>query len=280
MKPQVPPESVATYDPEVALQFFRAAGKPAQIAEGERIFAENERSIPLIRRNKMYLLLKGEVGLVAGRKSIGKVRPGEIFGEMAIISDAARSASAVARTACRVIELDDTAFQAALRKKPDFAVMMMSVMIHRLRGAIAELRKNNALSAEAALKESAAFDPKVLAQLVEGLADDAPVFYQQGAAILAEGQKGMRMYAVIEGRVRVSIGGLPVERLGAGGVFGEAALIDPSAMRIADVVAEVDTTLQPISRAAFLTLVKMSPEFGQTMLGSLAARLRYLTARL
>ena len=280
MKPQNQAETVATYDPQVALQFFRAAGKPADIAEGARIFAENERAIPLIRRNKMYLLLRGEVGLVAGRKNIGRVRPGEIFGEMAIVSDAARSASAVARTACRVIELDDNAFQAALRKKPDFAVMMMSVMIHRLRGTIAELRKNSALSAEAALKESAAFDPKVLAQLVEGLADDAPVFYQQGASIVAEGQKGMRMYAVVEGRVRVSIGGLPVERLGAGGVFGEAALLDPSATRIADVTAEVDTTLQPISRTAFLTLVKMSPEFGQAMLGSLAARLRYLTARL
>lgn len=280
MKSQVQTETVATYDPQVALQFFRAAGKPADIAEGSRIFEENERSIPLLRKSKMYLLLKGEVGLVAGRKDIGRVRPGEIFGEMALISDAARSASAVARTACRVIELDDNAFQAALRKKPDFAVMMMSVMIHRLRNTIAELRKNSALSAEAALKESAAFDPKVLAQLVEGLADDAPVFYQQGAGIVAEGQKGMRMYAVVEGRVRVSIGGLPVERLGAGGVFGEAALIDATATRIADVVAEADTTLQPISRTAFLTLVKMSPEFGQKMLSSLAARLRYLTGRL
>lgn len=280
MKSQVQTETVATYDPQVALQFFRAAGKPADIAEGSRIFEENERAIPLLRKNKMYLLLKGEVGLVAGRKSIGKVRPGEIFGEMAVVSDAARSASAVARTACRVIELDDNAFQAALRKKPDFAVMMMSVMIHRLRGTIAELRKTSALSAEAALKESAAFDPKVLAQLVEGLSDDAPVFYQRGAPIVAEGQKGMRMYAVIEGLVRVSIGGLPVERLAAGGVFGEAALIDVTATRIADVVAEADTTLQPISRSAFLTLVKLSPEFGQTMLGSLAARLRYLTARL
>jgi CRP/FNR family transcriptional regulator, cyclic AMP receptor protein len=280
MKSQVQPETVATYDPQVALQFFRAAGKPADIAEGSRIFEQNERSIPLLRKNKMYLLLKGEVGLVAGRKNIGKVRPGEIFGEMAVISDAARSASAVARTACRVIELDDNAFQAALRKKPDFAVMMMSVMIHRLRNTISDLRKNNALSAEAAVKESAAFDPKVLAQLVEGLSDDAPVFYQEGASIVAEGQKGMRMYAVVDGRVRVSIGGLPVERLGPGGVFGEAALIDVTATRIADVVAEADTTLQPIGRAAFLTLVKMSPEFGQTMLGSLAARLRYLTGRL
>ncbi len=269
-----------TYDPAVALEFFKSAGKPETLAQGEKIFSQNQRAIPLLRRNKMYLLLKGEVGLVAGRRTIGRIQPGEIFGEMAVVSDAPRSASAVARTSCRVIALDDTDFQAALGKKPEFAVMMMSVMIHRLRNTISQLKAQSVLSADAALKESAAFEPKVLADLVRGLADDAPVFYQQGANIVAEGQKGLRMYAVVEGRVRVSIGGLTVERLGPGGVFGEVALLDPSAMRIADVNAEVDSSVQPISRKAFLTLVKVSPEFGQTMLSSLAARLRYLTAKL
>ena len=207
-------EQVATYDPAIALAFFKAAGRPELIAEGASIFAENEREIPLLRRNKVYYLLKGEVGLVAGRKNIGRVRPGEIFGEMAVISGAPRSASAIANTACRVIALDDREFQAGLRKTPEFAVMLMSVMIHRLRARIAQM--------------------KVLARLVQGLADDPPVFYQEGTAIVAEGQKGMRMYAVVEGRVRISIAGRIVERLGPGGVFGEVALIDPAATRIAD----------------------------------------------
>jgi CRP-like cAMP-binding protein len=268
------------YDPGVALEFFKSAGKPATIAEGEKIFAENERAIPLVRRNKMYLLLKGEVALVSGLKSIGRVRPGEIFGEMALISDAPRSASAVARTACRVIALDDNEFQAALRKKPEFAVMMMSVMIHRLRDTIAQLKTENALSADAEIKEAVAFDPEVLRGLVEGLADDPPLFYQQGASIVTEGQKGLLMYAVIEGQVSVSIGGRAVERLGPGGVFGEAALVDAAATRIADAAAETDCSLQPISRKAFQALVKVSPEFGQTMLSSLAGRLRFLTSRL
>jgi CRP/FNR family cyclic AMP-dependent transcriptional regulator len=269
-----------TYDPAVALEFFKSAGRPETLAQGEKIFSQNQRAIPLLRRNKMYLLLKGEVGLVAGRRTIGHVRPGEIFGEMAVISDAPRSASAVARTACRVIALDDAAFQAALARKPDFAVMMMSVMIHRLRNTITQLKAASVLSPDAVLKESAAFEPQVLADLVKGLADDAPAFYQQGASIVTEGQKGLRMYAVVDGRVRVSIGGLTVERLGPGGVFGEVALIDPSALRIADVSAEIDSSVQPISRKAFLTLVKVSPGFGQTMLSSLAARLRYLTGKL
>jgi CRP/FNR family transcriptional regulator, cyclic AMP receptor protein len=273
-------QGVATYDPGVALEFFKSAGKAAAIAEGEKIFAENERAIPLVRKNKMYLLLKGEVGLLAGQKSIGSVRPGEIFGEMALISDAPRSASAVAKTACRVIALDDEEFQAALKKKPEFAVMMMSVMVHRLRKRIADLKAQNALSADAEVREAVAFEPKVLGKLIEGLADDHPLFYQQGSAIVAEGQKGLMMYAVVEGRVAISIGGRVVERLGPGGVFGEAAFVDASATRIANATAEMDTSLQPINRKAFLTLVKMSPQFGQVLLNALAERLRFLTARL
>jgi CRP-like cAMP-binding protein len=282
MNPQAPTgfAGAATYDPAIALQFFKAAGTPALIAEGEKIFEENEREIPLLRKNKMYFLLKGEVGLMSGKKAIGRVRPGEIFGEMAVISRAPRSAAAVAKTACRVIALDDNEFDTALRKTPEFALMLMSVMIHRLRGTIAELKAKNALTADAELKESAAFDPEMLAALVQGLADDAPLFFQQGASIVAEGQKGLLMYAVIEGLVRASIGGQAVERLGPGGVFGEAALVDATATRIADVVAETDCSLQPISRKAFLALVKTSPDFARTMLVSLAGRLRYLTSRL
>src|SRR5258708_8496830 len=199
------------------------------IAAGEKIFEENERAIPLLRRQKMYLLLKGEVSLMSGLKTIGRVRPGEVFGEMAVISDAPRSASAVAKTASRVITLDDKEFEAALGKHPEFALMLMSVMIFRLRNTIAQLKDRDALSEDAELKESAAFDPEVLGHLVEGLADDPPIFFQQGATIVTEGQKGLRMYPIAEGCVRITISGRLVERLGAGGAFGEAALLDPNA---------------------------------------------------
>jgi CRP-like cAMP-binding protein len=36
----------------------------------------------------------------------------------------------------------------------------------------------------------------------------------------------------------------------------------------------------PVTRNAFLALVKMSPGFAESMLSSLAGRLRYLTTRL
>jgi CRP/FNR family transcriptional regulator, cyclic AMP receptor protein len=270
----------AAYDPAVALEFFKAAGKPAAVKQGEKIFEQNEREIPLIKRSKVYLLLQGEVALSANGRAIGSVRPGEIFGEMAVITHAPRSASAQAKADSSVIALDDKAFQAGLAKKPQFALMMMSVMIHRLRETIAQLRDKNAISEDAQLTESAAFDATGLTQLVQGLGDDTPIFYREGQSILAEGQKGLRMYAVVEGNVKVSIGGKVVERLGPGGVFGEAALIHASSTRIADAVAESDCSLLPIDRKAFLSLVKLSPDFAQALLSSLAGRLRSLTAKL
>ena len=269
------------YSPAVALDFFKAAGKPEKVAQGSTLFAENDKAGPLFfMRDKMYLLLDGEVDLVARRKSIGRVKKGEIFGEMASITHAPRSASAVAKTACLVIALDDKQFRSGLQKKPDFALMLMSIMIGRLRETIARLAEQTTLRGAAVLKEAAVFDPKRLTELAEGLSDDPPIYFDRGKTIVEEGQLGLRMYAVLEGKVAVSIGGGgTVERLGPGGVFGEIALIEQTP-RLASVVAETDCALLPINRAAFLQLVKTSPEFAESLIGSLAERLRLLTSRL
>ena len=268
------------YSPAVALEFFKVAGKPEKVAAGQAFFAENDKARPyLFMRDKMYLLLDGEVDLVARKKVIGTVRKGQIFGEMASITHSPRSASAVAKTACRVIALDDRQFRSGLQKKPDFALMLMSIMIGRLRETIARLAASHALQGDAAIRESVVFDPKRLADLAEGLSGDVPAYFDRGKSIVQEGQAGLRMYAVLEGRVAVSIGGGVVERLGPGGVFGELALIEPSP-RLASATAETDCSLLPINRTAFQLLVKTSPDFAESLLGSLAERLRKLTARL
>jgi CRP-like cAMP-binding protein len=272
--------TVASYQPAVALEFFKAGGSVERIAQGETIFKENKRGRRiLLERDKMYLLLKGEVSLLAGDQDIGAVKAGEIFGEMAAIGSAPRSATAVAKTACRVISLDEEQFKKALTKKPGFALMLMSVMVTRLRETLARLKAADALGDDQAPEESAVFNPRLLGDMVRGLSDDPPASFLRNQMILREGQVGTRMYAVLEGRVAVMIGDKVVDRVGAGGVLGELALLDGSP-RLASAIAEDNATLQPINRNAFIQLVKLDPELGVALLTALAERLRYLTGRL
>ena len=268
--PTPPPPQAPLYIPAIARAFFESAGKEESIAAGSVFFAENEKaSRLLLKRDKMYLLLEGDVALSAKGKPLGAVKPGHIFGEMAAISDAPRSATALARTACRVISLDDKQFYAALQKKPEFALMMLGTLIQRLRGMIAKL--SGVPSAET--RESRVFDKKLLASLQGGLGHQALVRYDKGKIIMVAGQTGALMYVVVEGRVSIQIRGAVVELVGPGGVFGEMALIDQSP-RSANAVAESDCHLLAINRTVFLRLVKSDPTFGIALLGSMAERVR------
>lgn len=283
-KPAGPPKPAAApaaqpplYIPAVARAFFESAGKEESVDTGTVFFAENEKaSRLLLKRDKMYYLLEGQVALVAKGQPIGAPKVGEIFGEMAAISDSPRSATAVAKSPCRVLSLDDKAFTAALQKKPEFALMMLGTMIMRLRAMIAKL---SGVPTAAEVKESRVFDKNLLGQMQQGLGDSALVRYDRGKIIMVAGQAGALMYVVTEGRVAISIRGAIVERIGPGGVFGEMALVDQSP-RAANAVAEADVALLAINRNVFLNLVKSTPTFGIALLSATAERLRNTAAAL
>jgi CRP-like cAMP-binding protein len=270
-KPAAPAAPQAPlYVPAIARAFFESAGKEESVAAGTVFFAENEKANRiLLKRDKMYLLLEGEVALSAKGKTIGKVKVGDIFGEMAAISESPRSATALARSACRVIALDDRQFYSALQKTPQFALMMLGVMIQRLRGMME--RFSGVPSAKA--RQARVFDKKLMASLETGLGNQARVIYHRGKVIMVAGQTAALMYVVVEGRVEISIRGAVVERVGPGGVFGEMALIDQSP-RSANAAAETDCSLLAINRNVFLNLVKSDPTFGIALLSATAERLR------
>jgi CRP/FNR family transcriptional regulator, cyclic AMP receptor protein len=275
-KPPREPVRAPVYDPAIALEFFRSAGKREEVPAGARIFSENEKASRFfLQSNKMYYLLEGEVTLVAKGKLVRTVMPGQIFGEWAAVSEAPRSATAIARTACRVIALDDKALRSALAKKPEFAIMLLSTMIGRLRGMLAAMTQVPAASSAA--KETSVFDKGLLAALVKGLGDQALARYDRGQVIMVEGQAGALMYVVLEGRVAISLRGAVVERLGPGGVFGEMALIDQST-RAADAAAETDCELLAINRIVLVNLVRADPTFAVSLLSAVAERVRNMAA--
>lgn len=276
-QPAAPPPP-PVYNAAMAMEFFKSAGKPESFEPGATIFKEDDKGGGLFgKSDKMYVLILGEVEMVAQNKVIGTVRAGETFGEMAVIAKAARTATARAKTACTLIGLDDKQFQVALQQKPEFALMLMSIMNTRLRSTISRLNASRSLHAGEA-KESVVFDKKLLAGLVKLMAGQEPSRFDAGKMIMQEGTGGAFMYIVLEGKVAISIKGGIVGRAGPGGVFGEMALVDQS-VRAATAIAETPCALLAINRNAFLQLVKTSPAFGAALLAGLAERAKDMAVR-
>jgi CRP-like cAMP-binding protein len=260
------------YNPALALEFFRGAGTLEHKPGGKPVFAENEKPGGLFARApRMYLLVEGEVGLMLGGRFFGVVKQGEVFGELAVIAGLPRSATAMAKTDCRVLSLDEKQFHAGLQKAPEFALMLMAIMTQRLRQSLARLGG----VAGGAAERSEILDRKTLAGLQAELAGHGPAIFPAGKVILSAGAAGAYMYVVTEGRVAISVNNQVVERAGPGGIFGEMALVDRSA-RAATAVAEAHTTLLAIGRNEFLDLIRARPAFGASLLKAIALRMHQL----
>ena len=98
-----------------------------EVAAGEYIFREGDQS------SEMYVVLDGQVDIIIGDKIVETVDPGGIFGEMAIIGPAPRSASAVARFDTKLVPVDNRRFQFLIQQTPYFAIQVMGVLADRLR---------------------------------------------------------------------------------------------------------------------------------------------------
>jgi CRP-like cAMP-binding protein len=266
------PTKSALYDPAVARICFESLGKVESVAQSMVFFTENQNS------DRMYLLEEGEVSLTRGGKPIDVVKAGEIFGEMAAISRLPRSATAVARSACRVVSLDAKQFQRAIQKMPEFALMLMNILINRLRLTLTMLAMSKSLEASDGARTRRVFDDKLLQGLMVATQHRLPQHCPLNKVIMTEGEAGVFMYVVLSGRVAISIKSKIVEWVGPGGVFGEMALVDQSP-RAATATAETDCDLLSINRGDFLTMVKTNPVFVVSLLKAAADRLRDMTSR-
>ena len=212
------PSQSPIYDPATALEFFESAGTSESVAQGERFFVEQQKHRSLFRRRQDVFAGRGEVTLVTGKTVIDTIRPGEIFGEMAPISELPRSATAVAKTVCRALSMEMSRFHEALRRTPQFALMLMSIMISRLRLTDARLSADLVLPSAAERHEGRVFEKEVLADLLHEAGDLVPRRYIPGKPVMTAGETGLYMYVVLEGSVAVSVQDRIVERIGPGGV--------------------------------------------------------------
>lgn len=94
---------------------------------GQIIFKEGEPG------DVMYVIQEGEVEILIGDKVLETVSEGGVVGEMALIDTTYRSATARAKSDCKLVPLDETRFKVYVHNTPFFAVQVMRIMADRLR---------------------------------------------------------------------------------------------------------------------------------------------------
>ncbi len=81
----------------------------------------------------MYVVESGAVQIVNYGTILDKIGPGDIFGEMALIDNSPRSATAIAIEPTTVIAVDREAFEKLSKHDPAFSLEVMRRLAERLR---------------------------------------------------------------------------------------------------------------------------------------------------
>ena len=108
------------------------------------IFSENSNG------NEMYIVCSGRVKLYTesprGRRTLLAVlKPGDHFGEMALVDRSARSATAMAiKDNTKLVVLDKPKFLYLVQQQPDFALAIIETLCMRLRDTNTNLARAKA----------------------------------------------------------------------------------------------------------------------------------------
>lgn len=98
---------------------------------GEYLFKEGELG------TEMFIIQSGSVEIVkeleSGPTVLAVLDKGDFFGEMALLEDLPRTASARAVSETRLLQFNGSTFDQMLRSNPEIAVRMMRKLSHRLR---------------------------------------------------------------------------------------------------------------------------------------------------
>ena len=94
---------------------------------GDTVFKEGEPG------DQMYVVLEGEVDIIVHERVVETVGVDNFLGEMALIDERPRSATAVAKTDCKLAPINQNRFKFLVQQTPHFALHLMQGMAERLR---------------------------------------------------------------------------------------------------------------------------------------------------
>ena len=119
---------------EEQLEMVPKVGRERSFESGDKIVEEGATGA-----RSLWLVLDGEVDIVVGGQVLRSQGPGTHFGELALLTDAPRSADVVARTATVALELSRNHLDGLIGANPRVAIDMLAELATRLRGVTERL---------------------------------------------------------------------------------------------------------------------------------------------
>lgn len=116
----------------VDFNLLARAAASRRFAGGTRIFAAGDDGAEL------FVVKSGTVDISIGGRVVETIGPNGIFGEMALVDGAARSADATAASDAELVPLGEAQFLFLVGEMPYFALNLMRLMARRLRAANAQ----------------------------------------------------------------------------------------------------------------------------------------------
>jgi CRP-like cAMP-binding protein len=81
----------------------------------------------------MYVLLEGTADIIINGRVVEEAVAGALIGEIALIEKAPRAATVIAKSACRLAQVDQRRFHFLIQQTPFFATHVLHVVATRLR---------------------------------------------------------------------------------------------------------------------------------------------------
>lgn len=81
----------------------------------------------------MYAIRSGRVAVQVRGQTVDTLGEGEVFGEMALLDEAVRTATVVTLEQTELIPIDKAQFYLLVRQNPHFALQLMQLLSERLR---------------------------------------------------------------------------------------------------------------------------------------------------
>jgi len=82
---------------------------------------------------ELFVIKSGRVRIQLGNRTLTELEPDSIFGEMALIDNEPRSATAIALTDVEIVPISERQFLFLVSQTPYFALKVMRVLAQRLR---------------------------------------------------------------------------------------------------------------------------------------------------